>query len=506
MRPGRCLTPLHNALNFWRPLLAQLRRALPPGVLIIALGLIYLTTLAPGLTWANRGADGGDLITAAATNGVAHPPGNPTYLALARLFQYLPLGGLAFRTNLFSSVCAAQAALVVYDLVRRSQLGPAQFRHVSGLIASFGYGLSPLLWSQAVITKVYALHALFVALILWFMPLDVDAAQERRIGMDRIGGLLFGLALGNHLTIALLLPPWLLIGTRQLQWRSLARRLGWLAFGLLIYLTLPLRALADSPVNWGDPASWDGFWWLVSGQLYQEQLFSLPAAFVFPRVQTWSALLLNQFGFLGLILGLYGLFFGRPTSTRSMWIIGWTMLAFTVFAIGYEAYDSYAYLIPAFLAFAIWLGWGAAAVLAMVHRRAPWLVPAAGNVFLLLIFAHASLSLPDVDASSDTRAETFGRAGLASAPADALVFTEGDEATFALWYFHFALQARPDIVVLSEGLLPFEWYRAGLHTTYPALVVPAHASTLWQAAIVAANSRPVCQAQADTHAELICTP
>ena len=29
--------------------------------------IVYLATLAPGLTWANNGADGGDLITAAVT-------------------------------------------------------------------------------------------------------------------------------------------------------------------------------------------------------------------------------------------------------------------------------------------------------------------------------------------------------------------------------------------------------------------------------------------------------
>ena len=55
------------------------RWALPPALVAVALLPIYLTTLAPGLTWANDGADGGDLVTAAATLGVAHPTGYPLY-------------------------------------------------------------------------------------------------------------------------------------------------------------------------------------------------------------------------------------------------------------------------------------------------------------------------------------------------------------------------------------------------------------------------------------------
>ena len=41
-------------------------------------------TAAPGLTWAHFGADGGDLLAAAAVHGIPHPPGYPLYLLLLR--------------------------------------------------------------------------------------------------------------------------------------------------------------------------------------------------------------------------------------------------------------------------------------------------------------------------------------------------------------------------------------------------------------------------------------
>src|ERR1044071_8657683 len=87
-----------------------LQSSLPPLLLISSLFAVYLRTMAPGLTWANAGSDGGDLIAAAATGGVAHPGGYPLYLLLARLFQFIPVGAVAFRTNLLSALASVSAS------------------------------------------------------------------------------------------------------------------------------------------------------------------------------------------------------------------------------------------------------------------------------------------------------------------------------------------------------------------------------------------------------------
>jgi hypothetical protein len=133
-----------------------LTKIVPPGILAISLMIVYLTTIAPGLTWANSGADGGDLITATATGGVAHPTGYPFYLLVASVFQAIPIGSLAFRTNLMSAIAATSAALIVYSLVRRalSPSNPTKYWS-AGLASGFAFGLAPLFWSQAVITEVY---------------------------------------------------------------------------------------------------------------------------------------------------------------------------------------------------------------------------------------------------------------------------------------------------------------------------------------------------------------
>ena len=86
-------------------------------ILPVILGIVYGKTIAPGLTWANNGADGGDLISAAFTGGVPHPGGYPLYLLLAGMAQYLPVGNIAFRTNLLSAGLTILAALVIYRTI-----------------------------------------------------------------------------------------------------------------------------------------------------------------------------------------------------------------------------------------------------------------------------------------------------------------------------------------------------------------------------------------------------
>ena len=72
-------------------------------------GLVYLATLAPDITWAYQGTDGGDLITAAYTLGVPHPSGYPTYVLMGWLFSKLPVGTIAWRFNfLYSAKSSAE--------------------------------------------------------------------------------------------------------------------------------------------------------------------------------------------------------------------------------------------------------------------------------------------------------------------------------------------------------------------------------------------------------------
>lgn len=480
---------------------------LTPILLGCGLAVVYLYTMAPGLTWANYGSDGGDLITAAATGGVAHPTGYPVYLLIAQLIQLIPIGSLAYRTNLMSGIAMTSAAVLVYGSVTRILSGTMKRSpRLAGLAAACAFGLAPLVWSQAVITEVYALQAFFIALIFY---LCVSQASLHR---DSLCGLVLGLALGTHLTTVLLVPVVLFAnGIRKRMPNdptTLLRNLGWrdfyldgksifwqftfLLIGSLIYLTLPLRASSHPPVNWGDVVTLERFWWLVSGQLYQTDLSGFTIPMLWERVQAWAFIFLEQFGFIGLILGLTGIIiFFIPT--RLHLITLWAVVAFSAFAIAYDTSDSFVYLIPAILSFAIWIGLGIDGFMDAISRRwtgSGWIVAV---VFLLYSFGISFYTWHRVDASRDQRAEMFGQEVMSNIPMHAILFVTGDRAIFTLWYFHYALHQRSDISLIANDLLPSDWYRDSLRSIYPDLVMPDSVDKPWFTVISETNSsRPAC--------------
>lgn len=480
---------------------------LPPTALAGILLGFYLDTLAPGLTWANFGSDGGDLITAAATGGVPHPSGYPLYLLLARLFQLLPFGTLAFRTNLLSALAVTAASVLVYGLAARSlPFADGRPNWPAGLASALAFGLAPLVWSQAVISEVYALHILFVVIIL-NLSSDVrsDFFTPRRL--DLALGITFGLSLGNHVTTVLLLPLLFSAGALPDTSRrpAILRRLAWLTgTALLIYLTLPLRALSNPPVNWYEPVTWNGFFSLVTGGLYQGKLLSLAPLDVWERFRSAAGLLLDQAGLVGLVLACLGLIvFFKPTALyrQTLWIAASNL----AFALAYGTHDSFVYLMPTCLGFALWIGMGLAGILSALPPRLARLGPALGlalAVFLLLLgFSHRPL----VDASHDQRAEAFGRQVLALAPADAVIYARGDRAVFTLWYFHFALHERPDVAVISSELLGYDWYQENLASTYPDLQLPGPMSFAERMAALNPG-RAACYVEYIDSAQIACYP
>lgn len=93
---------------------------------------------------------------------------------------------------------------------------------------------------------------------------------------------------------------------------------------------------------------------------------------------------------------------------------------------------------------------------------------------------------------------------MAEVPKEALVFVRGDRAVFTVWYFHFALGQRPDVAVVVEELLHFDWYLETLRYTYPALGVPGPLP--WAQNVADANpNRQACFVEYAELAEILCS-
>jgi hypothetical protein len=97
-----------------------------------------------------------------------------------------------------------------------------------------------------------------------------------------------------------------------------------------------------------------------------------------------------------------------------------------------------------------------------------------------------------VNASKDDRAEVFNQAVFDSVPNSAMIITQDDSTTFALWYFQFVEKKRIDTSVIAEGLLNYDWYQQSLRVAYPDLEIPEVANLSPYHLIMNNTKRPYC--------------
>ncbi|MDY6878132.1 MAG: DUF2723 domain-containing protein [Chloroflexota bacterium] len=435
-----------------------------------ALLAVYGATLAPTITWAHYGADGGDLVTSVVQGSIPHPPGSPTYLLLGESFIRLPWGDPAWRLNLMSAVLAAGAAGLTVAAIRlllRPRIcnpqiatsnphSPFSILHspfsilLSPLCASLSLGLTPLFWSQALIAEVYAPAAFFAALVGYLALQGVPAWAL---------GLAWGVGMGAHPTLLFMFPlvvwgAWKKPGFSEKTWflaqTGLLALLGWgIMYGPV------LLARGDVPSPWGDVSTLSGWWALVTGRMYRGYLFALPPASWAQRILAWAGLMARQFTPLGALLaGLGWTYLWRGWRSLA-YASALTFGAFSLYAIGYNTTDSLVYLTLALPLAALWLGLGLAQAANWLenHRRhGTWLL-------LLLPLLQGLLFWGQMDLSGDRTAMEWAEQVLEESPPQAMLLTAQDAHTFTLWYVHGVLDERSDVVVVDQDLWGQEPYR-----------------------------------------------
>lgn len=476
--------------------------AVDPLLIMVACGgslLLYLGSLAPGITWAHQGADSGELIAAAVVGGVPHPPGYPLYTVLLRGWLALvgiaaPASDMAWRGNLLSALLAALSVGVTAVTVSALLDGNPR-RRLWALAAAAAWAVSPLLWSQALITEVYALHALVLTLLGW------QALSSRPHPWLLAPILTVGMA--NHLTTLLLLPAVLYL---MLSHAHPARRraiiaavtVGLVAGGLL-HLRTPLAAAAQPtpPVNWGFADNAAGFLWLISGQAYRSYLFGVPTDALFGQVTGWAHTIVSQLTPVGLAVALFGLAeWDQHAPRRRNFALLW-VLPVSLYTIVYYTRDSEIYLLPVSWLIAVLFGSGLAALAAwisarqwkQVHRLEGSLVGLVA-VGLILVTAYR---YPSISLRHDTEAIDYLQEVITIVEPGSIIITNRDRETFALWYGAWGsgdlFEGAPDTVLVNHALYQFDWYRRLAGVTYTG-VPGVDEST---SALIAANAdlRPI---------------
>lgn len=175
----------------------------------------------------------------------------------------------------------------------------------------------------------------------------------------------------------------------------------------------------------------------------------------------------NTYYFLPFLLGLIGAFFHYKRHQRDFWVV---MLLFIMTGLAIVVYlnqyphqpreRDYAYA-GSFYAFAIWIGLGVAALSDFLKKRIPETISASGITLISLIAVPglmAAENWDDHDRSNRYTARDFGANYLESCEKNAVIFTNGDNDTFPLWYNQEVEGVRTDMRVCNLSYLQTDWY------------------------------------------------
>jgi hypothetical protein len=334
--------------------------------------VLYFLTLAPSTAmW-----DTSEYITAAYTLGLPHPPGNPLFVLIGRVFAILPIAkSVAVRINILAAVCSAVSAgmwFLITERVLVSWFEQRWQRILGGTLAALIGGTAFTVWNQSVVNeKVYTVSLLGIAVISWLMIRWCDEPDGRKADRTLVlVAYLCGLGYANHMAgmiaapavgLSVLIVRWRTV----LRWKLLLACAAALVFGITPFAIQPIRAAHYPALNEGEPTAcreglklsctmsagtYDAFMYNFNrGQYGKPDLSERQAPFVAQLDMWWfyfkwqwlrDAHLDHQFAqnllaAMYLVLGLVGGYVHYQRDRRSFWYFGSLMFTMTLALIYY---------------------------------------------------------------------------------------------------------------------------------------------------------------------------
>ena len=474
-----------------------------------ALG-VYFYTLGPTIT----GEDSGELVTAAYHLGIAHPPGYPIWCLLGKLFTCVPHGTIAWRVNFMSAFFGAATVFLVTLLVIKLTRN-----RLAGVAAALALAFSGEFWEQSVIAEVYSLNAFFVAACVFFLVLW----YQRRNDLILVAfAAVYGLSLCNHNTMHFLGPLFaafvLAVDRAPFQRWKVYLGLSVLALGVagVVHIYLPIRSMADPPVDWGNPQTWENFWEHVLRKQYKfEDTPRTPARLV-NQVLTFFRLYSREFTLWLAWLPLVGLY---PLWKRDKYVFGLVVLLLLQISMGFVVVLNFdmdkqslwlnnVFWIPAYMMAAVLMGvgldWLQHQARAYVESKGgeekkipygPEAAWAVGITFAAaMVVAPLAMFYDRNDKSDYYYPYDFAHNVFKTLEPDAIYFPTADHATFPALYFQACEGMRPDVTIANKYGYPEPAVYADmppeLRTKFPTVPNEAQEAEIedW---IIANTNRPV---------------
>lgn len=496
------------------------RYSLLSALLVFAFAIIaYCLTLAPTVTF----IDSGELIAAAYTLGVAHPPGTPLYILIAHVFTLFPAGTVAKHVGLCSAIFAALAAatLVVSSAKilpsslerpnKPNKMDPLQERVdwlllsatiVPNVLTGLVFSFSRTLWAYATVAEVYTLNT-FLLVTIFFLVFSwrrersaVSAGRDgqpdhhRRQSIFRsrhryliLAAFVFGLALGvHHVTIAITLPAIAFVilktaGIRFLTTKQFAYSVLAAVAGLCIYLYLPLAASRSPLVNWGDPRTAEKLWKHVSGWQYQA-FFSFSPEKITGQISQFVDIAAVEFGYWGtpviLFLAIAGFYVLWRKAHETLWFLLFVAAADLVIGLNYDiAEDKDAYYLPFFVVWVLFAGVGMRWLISRfpLARIRPSYLAAA--MVMMLVIVVETVFVGNLKVSNKSRyflADDYVENIYRSMEPGSMLLTTDWQVYSPSLYKSVIQRSRSDLVIIDVNQMRRSWYFDYLDRSYPELM------------------------------------
>jgi hypothetical protein len=431
--------------------------------------IVYLKTGAPTVGF----IDSGELATVACTLGIAHPTGYPLFTLLGRIFSMIPfpvaeIVKLNAMAALFTSLGTVAFFFVLLELLEKEKNELQKI--FASAFAAFSLAFSQTYWGQGVDVEVYSLHILLITLVILFF---LKAVREERTVWWYLFAYTLGLSFTNHLTTILLAPAFLFVFFFEYRFtRIAADRITKVVLpfllGLSVYCYLPVRSAAEPILNWGNPQTFEKFWWHVTGKQFRVWMFSSTDS-AKKQFEYFLQHTPVEFYYIALLVSLIG--FGTLLwhDKKKFIFVLLLLLSCVGYSINYDIHDIDSYFLLAFMSLMMFAAFGALTLIQSMNMKI------AASIFLGIIVFQLYKNWETVDQSKNYIVEDYTKTMLRNLPENAIIVSyQWDYFVSASYYFQYVEKYRTDVTVLDKELFRRSWYFNQLTTSHPDVARRSH--------------------------------
>ena len=425
--------------------------------------IVYNFTLAPSVIQ----IDSGELASVQKLLGIAHPTGYPLFTMLGYFFLQLPIfSSDIFQANFLAAIyCSISVGLFskfLFEIFLISKVNSLPETTIKLIIisSSIVLGLSTTFWFQSTSVEVYSLH---LVLIISTLFLFVKAFRNDDAKFWYLFAYFFGISLSNHMTSILIIPAAVYLYFKKNSFNKnsflFGARLALITVisAMIVYLYLPIRAMQEPILNWGNPIDFERFWRHFTGAQYQVWIFSSLEASK-KQLSYFIQNLTNEFFYIIYLPIIFGIV--------SLFKISKTVLFFTLlltfstilYSINYDIVDIDSYFLLTYISFIVFFFFGIIRILAFSKNPT---INVILMTIILIIFPALQLTMnhDKVDQSDNFIFEDYTKASLNSLPANSILFSyQWDYLISPSYYFQFVENYRRDVTIVDKELLRRSWY------------------------------------------------